>query len=582
MLSSLIRKATLPGFVLAAMLFFAPSAASGADYDTYYCSGPSGEAFPLNDWVAPGGGLVGHPSNSCGGAGGAFSMNRSNETTFINGDVIAWKLTAPQALSIVGAGGGYNVQGNMLHTAAYADGVSVCAFWGHNDNAPETRGSGDLSNFVFACPDGNGFSEEQPVKMFGAPQSSVTAGISCAAPSGQTCTGGPVTINVTRYVARFRDLTTPVATLPVQGDLVAGGTLSGTRSVQAPMKDTGSGVRAVRIYLDGTNVGEAPGRCTEPYTQAVPCPTEATVGAAVDTRRVSDGMHQLQIVGVDAAGNEGILWDAPTLIDNGGARGPGSDPAIRGDLNGTPALDDNRLTAWWPGTARAPSKNKATRKKCKRVAYRRTHAVACNGRPAGQTLRTRFSSTRQSIIRGALLTATGSPVRGATVRLVATSAAAGAQPREIGTVTTNDTGRFEARVPRRDGSATITAAWFARTRDTNPVGVQSLRIKVSAQTSFRATTKRIRVGKTVRFGGTLTGKAGAPNGSSVVIQATNRGNNWRTAGTASVGTNGRWSFRYRVPRALRGTYRFRAVVQPAPGYPYGKRTSRSRALTVTR
>ena len=117
-------------------------------------------------------------------------------------------------------------------------------------------------------------------------------------------------------------------------------------------------------------------------------------------------MHQLQIVGVDAAGNEGILWDAPTLIDNGGARGPGSDPAIRGDLNGTPALDDNRLTAWWPGTARAPSKNKATRKKCKRVAYRRTHAVACNGRPAGQTLRTRFSSTRQSIIRGALLTAT--------------------------------------------------------------------------------------------------------------------------------------------------------------------------------
>lgn len=583
MLSSpYIRTAALPGFAFAAALLFAPAAAQGADYDAYYCSGPSGEALPLNDWVAPGGGLSGRPSNSCGTSGGAMSMTRANETTFINGDSIQWRLNAPQALSIVGAGGNYTVQGRMTHTAAEAGGISACASWDYGTYPPETRGTDQFAGFVLNCPDSDGFVEAQPVKMLGAPTNALGAGISCAAPGGQTCTEGPVTINVTRYIVRFRDLTTPVATLPIQGDLIAGGTLTGTRSVQAPMKDTGSGVRTVRIYVDGANVSEAPGRCSEPYTQAVPCPAEATVGAAIDTRRLTDGMHQLRIVGVDAAGNEGVLWDAPVLVDNGGARGPGSDPAIRGDLNGTPALDDNRLTAWWPGTARAPSKNKTTRKKCKRAAYRAKHRVACNGRPAGQTLRTVFSSSRQSIVRGTLLTASGAPVRGGTVRLIGTSAAAGAQPREIATATTSETGRFEARVARRDGAQTIVAAWYARSRDTTPVGVQTLRIRVAAQTSFRSTARRIRTGKTVRFAGTLTGRAGSSRGSSVVIQASNRDNNWRTAGTASVGSNGRWSFRYRVPSALRGTYRFRAVVQPSPSYPYGKRTSRTRSLTVTR
>lgn len=572
--------AVLPGLALAVALL-APSAAHGADFDTYYCSGPNGEALALNDWVAPGGGLVGRPSNSCGTPGGAFSMTRANETTFINGDSIMWKLNAPQALSIVGAGGSYNVQGRMTHTAADVGGISACASWDYGTYPPESRSS-EFPGFVLNCPDSNGFVEEQPVRMLAGPVSSLSAGISCAAPSGQTCTDGPISVNITRYVVRFRDLTTPVATLPIQGDLVSGGTLTGTRSVQAPMKDTGSGVRTVRIYVDGNNVSEAPGRCAEPYTQAVPCPGEATVGAALDTRRLTDGMHQLRVAGVDAAGNEGVLWDAPVLVDNGGARGPGSDPAIRGDLNGTPALDDNRLSAWWPGTVRAPSKNKTTRKKCKRSAYRAKHPVACNGRAAGKSLRVTYSSARQSIIRGTLSTATGSPVRGAMVRLIATSAAAGAQPREIGTATTNDTGRFEARIPRRDGSSTITVAWYARTRDTTPVGVQALRIRVAAQTSFRATARRIKVGRTVRFAGKLTGRAGTSQGSSVVMQASNRGNNWRTAGTASVGSDGRWSFRYRVPRALRGTYRFRAVVQPSPNYPYGKRTSRSRPLTVTR
>lgn len=567
-------------FLLALALVGLPQApAQAADYDSYYCSGPNGEPLPLNDFVAPGGGLVGHPSNSCGGAGGAFTMSRSQETTFINGDSIQWKLTAPQALSIVGAGGSYNVQGGMLHTAASADGISVCANWPYDGSyPPETRGSGDLANFVFACPDSNGFSEDQTVKMFGSPQASVNAGITCAAPGGQTCTGGPVTINVTRYIARFRDLTTPVATLPIQGDLVAGGTLSGVRSVQAPMKDTGSGVRTVRIYIDGNSVAEAPGRCTAPYTQAVPCPTEATVGAAFDTRTATDGMHQLRIVGVDAAGNEGILWDAPTLIDNGGARGPGSDPAIRGDLNGTPALDDNRIVAWWPGTARAPSKNKTTVKRCKRSAYRAKHALACNGRQPGRSLTADFSRTRDSIIRGTLKTATGSPVSGAAVKLVATAATTGAQPREIATVTTNADGRFEARVPRRDGSSSIVAAWYARSRDTNPVGVTTLRYRVRATTTI-GVPARARRGRSVTFRGTLQGTAGQRKGVAVPLQVYYRGR-WRTFATPTANEAGKWSVRYRFSRRASSQYRFRARVTPSALYPYVTGQSRTKRVRV--
>lgn len=556
------------------------STAHAGDFDAFYCSGPTDQPLSLRDWASPAPSIYfdhGAP-NSCGATGGSFGITADSQVGY-RGDRVSWRLDAPDGLTIVAVGGSYRVDGSAKDAAAGVDGISVCAPWGLG---PEQRGTAELSGFIFGCPDADGFTETQPVRPLPAPAASISAYIACAAPvADPACGTGPVSLKLSRVQVRYHDDVSPIAQLPLQGDLVAPGNLSGMRSVQAPLRDVGGGVKTVRIYLDGGLAGESLPLCAEPYTRAGPCPKESTVGAAVDTRRVTDGAHQLKITGVDVAGNEGVLWDAPVLIDNGGPRGPGSDSAIRGELNGTPALDDNRITATWPQTARNRSSRTATRRACRRSAtYRAKHPLACNGRPAGRTLTTRYSLKHQSRLEGVLTTATGAPVRGAAIRLTSTPTASGAQPRELGVVSTDDRGHFQAAIPRKDGSATITAAWYARSRDTNPVALVSLQHQVRAASTFRATAHTIRRGHVVRFFGLLLGNGGPRGGSTVTIQAANRPGNWRTVSSIRVAPNGHWGLRYRIPHALRGTYKFRGQVQPAPTYPYRPATTRTRKLAV--
>lgn len=99
---------------------------------------------------------------------------------------------------------------------------------------------------------------------------------------------------------------------------------------------------------------------------------------------------------------------------------------------------------------------------------------------------------------------------------------------------------------------------------------------VRARSELRATPKRARAGRTVRFVGRLVdGHRDVP----VVLEAYSRGR-YRTFASVATGKQGRFVVRYRLGREFRGTYRFRARVQPTRSTPYPYVGAPSNPVTV--
>jgi len=67
------------------------------------------------------------------------------------------------------------------------------------------------------------------------------------------------------------------------------------------VSDTGSGVREVRMYVDGILVQSQTSDCSA--NALVPCPLTVSGTMTFDTRRLSEGEHELALVAVDASGN---------------------------------------------------------------------------------------------------------------------------------------------------------------------------------------------------------------------------------------------------------------------------------------
>jgi hypothetical protein len=311
------------------------------------------------------------------------------------------------------------------------------------------------------------------------------------------------------------------------------------------------------------------------------CPAGAIGQLTIDTAQLDDGTHRLEIVAVDVGGNEGVLASTVIVSQNREQVGPGSDPALRGTPNGGYEADDARLTAWWPATAKKPSKRRKIQRRCKRSArYRQKHQVACRGRAPSTSLRVGYSSRKSSVLRGRLLTPTGQGVAGAALQLVATPTATGAVASVVQTLSTDATGRFAARVPVAVGSASYSVQWRSRSRDTLPAAVAELQRVVRASTSFSVKPRPIAYrGQRLEITGRLRGETGTRQGTAIVVQA-NAGRAWRAVTTVRARANGRWSATYRVPRQLRGNYRFRAVVKPSAAYPYATGSSAQRRMAV--
>jgi hypothetical protein len=86
----------------------------------------------------------------------------------------------------------------------------------------------------------------------------------------------------------------------VAGTLLAGGTLSGSKTVTLDASDA-SGISAVRLYIDGAQVQASSLTCD--FTYAQPCSDVTGRSFTVDTTTLADGPHTVAVGALDAAGN---------------------------------------------------------------------------------------------------------------------------------------------------------------------------------------------------------------------------------------------------------------------------------------
>ncbi|MEV4419329.1 hypothetical protein AB0L40_05045 [Patulibacter sp. NPDC049589] len=346
--------------------------------------------------------------------------------------------------------------------------------------------------------------------------------------------------------------------------------LRGTSPVHVAADDVGSGVWKTEVRDGATVLAQAVNGCVpQPTASTVPCRTSQETTLDLDSTKLTDGAHQLAVVGVDASGNETTLWSGSVVVVNS-AIGPGSPLDLRGDPTGSDATDNVRVTASWPATAYRPPK------RCRRATYRKHHRKACRARAASQTYRGSFAPGRSLVLTGRVSnTGTRDAITGAPVQVRGDVLRGGAAPWTVA-ATTDPTGRWRVKVPRDMGARQISVRYFSRQNDTRESARTSALLLIRAKATLRAVPKRARAGGAVRFVGQLADRS--PD-IPVVLEAYSRGR-YRTFATTTTRTGGRFSVRYRLGRGFRGSYRFRARVQPTRTTPYPYVGAPSNPVTV--
>jgi hypothetical protein len=177
------------------------------------------------------------------------------------------------------------------------------------------------------------------------------------------------------------------------------------------------------------------------------------------------------------------------------------------------------------------------------------------------------------VFAGRLENRDGQPVPGAEIQVFSSSATAPEQL--LGVVTTDADGRF-----RYESLADATRAVRFVYRGT-PVMLPAqgeVSLLTSADSTFRASPRRLRNGQSVRFTGRLRALPTPPAGKLVELQVVLSGR-WQTFRTTRTQADGTWEVRYNFRRTcglLR--YRFRARLPAEAGYAF--QTGYTRQLGV--
>jgi hypothetical protein len=319
------RRLTSLVLFLAAAVVIVPPAWAGtyevSGCDTRAVSGWSPQAAgPFNgygDTCAGGGWLSLH--NLIGSPGGA-----------------SWRFDAPPGTDIAG----FRVQ----RSYRLAAGVP----WGTMVYRLETYGSGDryrdyLPNFG-GTPVAADLGWEGASGLTG--QTALVVALECGGGLPCTAPGGEVAITATRVT--LRDANAP-SIAAVTGGPAQSGPLRGRETLAYAARDEGGGLWRAELLVDGAVMGGGAvdgddGRCAPPFRHVVPCRGAASQTLELDTTRVADGRHTLELRVLDAAGNE-ATWRRTVTVANATPAGsaPTADPPA--PRTGDPAAAA-RITAW--------------------------------------------------------------------------------------------------------------------------------------------------------------------------------------------------------------------------------------------
>jgi hypothetical protein len=246
--------------------------------------------------------------------GGTYAVESCN-----NGSTSGWSPFYSGSYS--GWANSCTVGGGMLH-AAISAGAASTAGWTFTAPA-DTNIAGFWLTRAYALPgnrafgtgvyrlqtDGPGRGYYNAVANYGGPltqapvaeaasgldgQTTLTARVDCG--GGLDCTGNAV-MNIFAARIELRDDSAP-ALGSVSGSLLAGGALKGTRAVSYAATDRGGGVYREQLVVDGMARSDRLLSCS--FGLVVPCPLGTSGTVALDTTRIADGEHDVEL----------ILWDA--------------------------------------------------------------------------------------------------------------------------------------------------------------------------------------------------------------------------------------------------------------------------------
>ena len=333
----------------------------------------------------------------------------------------------------------------------------------------------------------------------------------------------------------------------ISGPLLSESPLRGTQSITFSATDEGPGLAYVKVLVDGavaqsqimdTNDGHCiPVSGHDAYTWAYQVPCKTSLGGrtySLNTAALPNGLHHIQVIIEDAAGNQSEVLNRTVAVENpgvgslGALPGPGSSLLLGGAPNGSNATADAELRL---GVAGRISRS---------FARRALH------------------------IPGRLVNASGQPIAGATLdvlqQVVGTNHSA-----TIAHARTAANGSFVASVPAGP-SRLIEVAYRASTGEAGYAAEAKVQESVQAGVQLDVSPSRTGPEGTITLSGKVEGHV--PQQGIVVDLLVHYRGRWEPFRTPRTNSHGRFRVLYQFEGGV-GRFPFRALAFAGQsGFPF--------------
>jgi hypothetical protein len=333
----------------------------------------------------------------------------------------------------------------------------------------------------------------------------------------------------------------------ISGPLLTESPLRGTQSITFSATDEGPGLAYVKVLVDGavaqsqiidTNDGHCipvPGH--DAYTWAYQVPCKTSLGGrtySLNTAALPNGLHHIQVIIEDAAGNQSEVLNRTVGVENpgvgslGALPGPGSSLLLAGAPNGSNSTADAELRL---GVAGRISRSFARR-----------------------ALR----------IPGRLVNASGQPIAGATLDVLQQVVGSNRSER-IAHARTAANGSFVASVPAGP-SRLIAVAYRASTGEAGYAAEAKVRESVQAGVQLDVSPSRTGPEGTITLSGKVEGHV--PQQGIVVDLLVHYRGRWEPFRTPRTNSHGRFRVLYQFEGGV-GRFPFRALAFAGQsGFPF--------------
>ena len=328
----------------------------------------------------------------------------------------------------------------------------------------------------------------------------------------------------------------------------------GQQSIQYAAADEGSGVKQARFSIDGVLQSTVPADCVA--EQLVPCPATTIGSFTLDTTKLSEGQHVLELRLADGSSNEETkqltitVRRAPTSIDPSAGGAPVAITDTSWSGSSVPAVGDQLRGSQgsWSGSGLSFT-----------YQWLRCDADGRNCVPIPGATGVNYTASSADIGHALQFCVTASNSGGSTTSCSAPTPAVVASHGSSSTTPSSAGGPERMSEPTRPGTAS-TPSTSGVDRGAPNGSPATDKAVLTALVNNRSATKRVKFGKRVPISGRLVGPSGTPIADAIIEVQTRTaisGAAVANAGKIVTGADGR--FTYVAPagpsRVIRFAYR---------------------------